>query len=175
MFVHQGQLYQFCIPLVTGQRYSASDFFIETGDLFAAAAVCLYTQRNTHPSSMRSSKDTSVRWFVAAMVGAFSFVSYVERMNISIAAAAMMPELRLSKIQMGQVFSSFLWGYAIFQVPAGRMGDTFGPRLTLTLAALIWCAMSALTGFLPGSVFSGAFGVVTSLLILRFLLGAGEA
>jgi len=124
---------------------------------------------------MRSPEKSSFRWFVACMVGGFAFVSYIERMNISIAAAAMMPELGLSKIEMGQVFSSFLWGYAIFQVPAGQMGDTVGPRLTLTLAALIWCATSALTGFLPGSVFSGSVAVMGSLLILRFLLGAGEA
>ena len=124
---------------------------------------------------MRSPEKSSFRWFVACMVGGFAFVSYIERMNISIAAAAMMPELGLGKIEMGQVFSSFLWGYAIFQVPAGQMGDTVGPRLTLTLAALIWCATSALTGFLPGSVFSGSVAVLGSLLILRFLLGAGEA
>ena len=109
------------------------------------------------------------------MVGGFAFVSYIERMNISVAAAAMMPELGLSKTEMGQVFSSFLWGYAIFQVPAGQMGDKFGPRIILTLAALMWCATSALTGFLPGTVFTGTVAVITSLLILRFLLGAGEA
>jgi ACS family glucarate transporter-like MFS transporter len=124
---------------------------------------------------MRSPETSSFRWFVAAMVGGFAFVSYIERMNISVAAAAMMPDLGLSKTEMGQVFSSFLWGYAIFQVPAGQLGDTFGPRLTLTLAALIWCATSALTGFLPGTVFAGTLAVITSLLILRFLLGAGEA
>lgn len=109
------------------------------------------------------------------MVGAFAFVSYVERMNISVAAAAMMPELSLSKTQMGQVFSSFLWGYAIFQIPAGRMGDAVGPRFTLMLAALLWCVTSALTGFLPGVVFTGTFAMVASLLVLRFLLGAAEA
>jgi len=123
---------------------------------------------------MRTPKS-SVRWFVATMVGAFAFVSYVERMNISVAAAAMMPELSLSKTEMGQIFSSFLWGYAIFQVPAGQAGDVFGPRRTLTCAALIWAVTSALTGALPGLVFTGTVGVISSLLLLRFLLGAGEA
>lgn len=124
---------------------------------------------------MRAPEQSSFRWFVASMVGGFAFVSYIERMNISVAAAAMMPELGLSKIEMGQVFSSFLWGYAIFQVPAGQMGDTLGPRLTLSVAAVIWCATSALTGFLPGNVFAGGWAVLVSLLVLRFLLGAGEA
>ncbi len=124
---------------------------------------------------MNRSKNSSVRWFVAAMVACFAFVSYVERMNISVAAAQMMPELSLSKTAMGQIFSSFLWGYAIFQVPVGSMGDAFGPRLTLAFAALLWGVTTLLAGFLPGRIFSGTFAVFASLLILRFLLGAAEA
>src|ERR1700756_442772 len=119
---------------------------------------------------MGSSRKSSVRWFVAALVGGFAFVSYIERMNISVAAAAMMPDLSLSKMEMGQVFSAFLWGYAIFQIPAGRLGDSVGPRLTLAIAALLWGITSVLTGVLPGSVFRGTFAVMISLLILRFLL-----
>jgi len=118
---------------------------------------------------------SSVRWFVVAMVGTFAFVSYVERMNISVAAVLMMPELSLSGTQMGQIFSSFLWGYAIFQIPAGWMGDVVGPRITLTLAALLWCITSLLSGFLPGTYVKGAASVILCLWILRFLLGAGEA
>lgn len=124
---------------------------------------------------MGSNAKTSVRWIIAAMVGAFAFVSYLERMNISITAAAMMPELSLSPTQMGQVFSSFLWGYAFFQVPAGWVGDVFGPRRTLTIAALLWCLTTVLTGLLPGSVITGTVAVIVSLCALRFLLGAAEA
>jgi len=124
---------------------------------------------------MHSSGKTSFRWLVASMVGGFAFVSYIERMNISVAAAMMMPDLSLTKTQMGQVFSSFLWGYAIFQVPAGRIGDVVGPRLTLALAALLWGVTSALTGLLPGAIFRGAYAVLVSLLVLRFLLGAAES
>jgi MFS transporter, ACS family, glucarate transporter len=131
--------------------------------------------RDIHEKEMGSQYKTSVRWFVAALVGAFAFVSYIERMNISVAAALMMPELSLSGTQMGQIFSSFLWGYAIFQVPAGWLGDVVGPRITLTVAALIWCITSVLTGFLPGTYAKGAASVILCLWILRFLLGAGEA
>lgn len=124
---------------------------------------------------MGPQSKTSLRWFVVAMVGAFAFVSYVERMNISVAAALMMPELSLSGPQMGQIFSSFLWGYAIFQIPAGWIGDVVGPRVTLALAAVLWCITSLLSGFLPGTYIKGAASVILSLWILRFLLGAGEA
>jgi sugar phosphate permease len=95
------------------------------------------------------SSNSSIRWWVAVMVGGFAFVSYIQRMNISIAAELMMPELSLTKTQMGLIFGSFLWGYALFQVPAGRIGDAVGPRITLAVAAIVWGTTTTLTGFLP--------------------------
>ncbi len=117
----------------------------------------------------------SVRWAVAAMVGGFAFVSYIERMNISIAAEQMMPDLSLGKIQMGHIFSSFLLGYALFQVPAGKIGDTIGPRVTLTVAALVWGFATIATALLPNRLANGPTAVLVCLLIIRFVLGAGEA
>jgi ACS family glucarate transporter-like MFS transporter len=104
-----------------------------------------------------------------------SFVSYVERMNISVAAKFMAPEFGLSQIQMGQVFSSFMLGYAIFQAPAGRLGDRFGPRLIYTIALVWWGLATVLTGLLPGVLVSGTIGVFITLVGLRFLLGVGES
>lgn len=120
-------------------------------------------------------RNSSVRWLIAVLAGAFSFVSYVHRMNISVAAELMMPDLGLSKTEMGQVFSSFLVGYAIFQLPAGRLGDLIGPRITLTIAALLWGVATALTGFLPKLFATGSVVMLISLVIVRFLLGSSEA
>ena len=145
------------------------------GRIEAATTTNLLLLPSSDSIAMRSSRKTGVRWIVAALVGAFAFVSYVERMNISIAAASMMPELSLTPTQTGQIFSSFLWGYAIFQVPAGWVGDVIGPRLTLSIAALIWCLTSVLSGLLPGFYVRGTVAVIVCLWILRFLLGAGEA
>jgi len=102
-------------------------------------------------------------------------VSYLQRVNISVAAKFMMPELSLSEIQMGQVFSSFMLGYALFQVPAGVLGDRLGPRFVLTLAALSWGIATVLTGLVPGLLIGSGSGIFISLLVIRFLLGAGEA
>src|SRR6478672_9658554 len=88
-----------------------------------------------------------------AGLSGFALVSYMARANISIAAELMIPDLGLSHVQMGQIFTSFLVGYAIFQVPGGALGDRFGPRITLGISALIWAACTLLTGLL-GIVFS---------------------
>lgn len=85
-----------------------------------------------------STNLATARRVMLAMLFGFSFVSYLERVNISIAAELMMPALSLTKIQMGHIFSSFLIGYAIFQVPAGMLGDIRGPRFTLAVAGLCW-------------------------------------
>ena len=120
-------------------------------------------------------RSSSVRWLIASLAGAFAFVSYVQRMNISVAAELMMPELGLTKIEMGQVFSSFLLGYAIFQVPAGRLGDAIGPRITLALAAFFWGITTVLTGFLPRMFVAGTAAMLLVLAAVRFVLGATEA
>ncbi|RPJ64580.1 MAG: MFS transporter [Acidobacteria bacterium] len=117
---------------------------------------------------------TAVRWRIVALLAGFSLVSYALRTNISIAAALMRSDLHLSQVQLGQIFSAFLIGYAVFQVPAGALGDRFGARLVLTVAAAVWGLTTVMTGALPGIV-TGAAGTLTVLMIVRFLLGAAEA
>jgi ACS family glucarate transporter-like MFS transporter len=114
------------------------------------------------------------RRLILAMLFGFSFVSYLERVNISIASELMMPALSLSKLQMGYVFSGFLTGYAIFQVPAGMLGDIKGPRFTLAAAGLLWGVATVFTGLIPGFV-KGTTAVFLCLWIIRFLLGCAEA
>ncbi|MBA3355555.1 MAG: MFS transporter, partial [Pyrinomonadaceae bacterium] len=109
---------------------------------------------------MTSTRQTSVRWGILALLAGFSLVSYVLRTNISVAAKFMMPELGLSEIQIGWVFSSFMLGYAIFQIPTGLLGDRKGPRLVLASAALLWSATTLLTGLIPGLILTSGIGAL---------------
>ena len=92
-------------------------------------------------------------------------------MNVSVAGALMMKELALDQIQMGRVFSAFLLGYALCQVPAGMLADRFGARRVLGIAALSWVAATALMVVAPAP----AAAALPVLLGARFLLGIGEA
>ncbi len=124
---------------------------------------------------MSEVKATHVRWWIVAMLTGLGFVSYLQRINISVAAALMGPELHLSKIQMGQIFSSFLIGYAIFQIPGGLFADRFGTRLTLALSAALWGVCTFLAGLTPASI--SAMGGLSFLVLwlVRFFLGSAEA
>jgi ACS family glucarate transporter-like MFS transporter len=117
----------------------------------------------------------AVRRKILTTLGAFAFLSYMLRMNISVAQQYMVPELKLTDIQAGQVFSAFMLGYAIFQVPAGWLGDRFGPRRVLAAAAFIWGLTTLFTGLVPGRWITGTSAALLSLLIFRFFLGIGEA
>jgi hypothetical protein len=122
-----------------------------------------------------NSTPTAVRRRILAILVSFSLFSYLLRMNISVAQQFMVPELGLSDSQVGQMFSSFMVGYALFQVPAAVWGDRRGPRFVLTVAVLGWGFLTLLTGLVPGLVVRGAAAAFVSLLILRFMLGMSEA
>ena len=112
---------------------------------------------------------------IVVLLSLFSLVGYVLRMNISVAAPYMMTDLHLDKVQMGQVFSAFMIGYALFQVPWGLSGDRLGPGRTLTLAAIVWGATTLLTGLAPGILVPTGTAALGALILLRFLLGVGQA
>jgi ACS family glucarate transporter-like MFS transporter len=73
------------------------------------------------------------------------------------------------------VFSAFLLGYALFQIPGGWAGDRYGPKSVLALAILFWSVFTALTGLAPKLIFHGWINAVAAFMIIRFLVGAGEA
>ena len=118
---------------------------------------------------------TRARWKILALLTLISVITYVDRVNISVAARQMMPALGLTQIQMGYVFSAFVLGYALFQIPGGWLGDRWGTRLVLTGAVIWWSfftACTAVAGTLPTAQW---LGIVGSLILVRFLIGVGEA
>lgn len=108
-------------------------------------------------------------WGLVALLAATATASYLCRVNVSVAGALMMKELALDQIRMGRVFSAFLLGYALCQVPAGMLADRLGARRVLGIAALSWVAATALMAAAP------AAAALPVLLGARLLLGIGEA
>jgi ACS family glucarate transporter-like MFS transporter len=125
---------------------------------------------NVSPSTMDILRGR-VRWVLVAWMLVISAVSYLDRVNISIAGPFLEREFHLDHIHLGWVFSAWVLGYALFQAPSGRLADIFGPRKILTLAAVWWAIFTALTALTP----AGVAGSLAMLLIVRFLLGVGES
>ena len=66
-------------------------------------------------------KPTHVRFLVLFVVCLIYLITYLDRVNISIAAPFMMAEFGLSKMEWGLVLSVFSWTYAMAQVPVGML------------------------------------------------------
>jgi ACS family glucarate transporter-like MFS transporter len=112
-----------------------------------------------------------VRYFLGFWLFVLSGIAFLDRTNISIAGLQISREYGLSDQSLGWIFSSFLIGYALFQLPAGVLSARFGPRWVLTLGVFWWCIATALTAILP----AGMPHAIYILMIVRFALGAGEA
>jgi ACS family glucarate transporter-like MFS transporter len=120
---------------------------------------------------MSVERTSHVRWFLVFWLFILSAVSFLDRVNISIAGSSIAAEYGLSDVHLGWVFSSFLLGYALFQTPGGGLADKWGSRRVLTAGVLWWGIFTALTAAVP----SGLARALLLFISIRFLLGAGEA
>jgi ACS family glucarate transporter-like MFS transporter len=130
---------------------------------------------NHDKSGLSLTRATRVRWVIMGWLTLVLMLTYLDRLNLSIAGKYIQDEFSISTQTMGWVFSAFLLGYSIFQIPGGWAGDRFGARNLLIMAIVWWSAFTALTALAPHLIFVRWFGVVGSLIIVRFLVGVGES
>jgi MFS transporter, ACS family, glucarate transporter len=109
---------------------------------------------------------TSARYRVTAFAISLAALAYMQRVAISQAAPFIKTDLGLDKSQIGLMFGAFGLAYALFEIPNGLLGDRFGVRATLTRIVVAWSLFTAMTG---------AAWNFASMLLVRFLFGAGEA
>lgn len=102
-------------------------------------------------------------------------VTALNRLNLSIAGKYIEEEFSFDTITMGRVFSSFLWGYGLFQIPWGYVCDRLGPRRTLTASVLCFAVGAGVLGFAPKLAMASGISVLLAFRIIRFLTGVGEA
>src|SRR5471032_3522391 len=102
------------------------------------------------------------RWYMLVLISLMYLITYLDWVNISVAAPVISKEFGFDKITMGVIFSAFVWAYALFQVPGGWLGDRFGARTVLTIIVSYWSIMTAAT--------AAAFGA-TSFIVVRFQIG----
>lgn len=103
---------------------------------------------------------------ILVMLVILGMVTFLDRINISVAGSSIMHDLHLSPAQWGWVQSAFILSYGLLQIPMGALGDRFGHRNILAAIVLWWSAFTAFTGMAGG---------LMSLLAIRFMFGIGEA
>ena len=94
------------------------------------------------------------------------FITYLDRVCISLVGVRIKTEFHLNNEQFGWVVGAFALAYAIFEIPSGMLVDRIGQRAVFIRIVLWWSLFTALTGAVTG---------LTTLIITRFLFGMGES
>lgn len=162
------------------------------------------------PLSAQHEKPTRVRFWVLAVLCSLSFLTYLDRICIMRTQGEIDRDLRLGVLsenrelslraqglenddkergrlskeqsteRMSWVFSAFVAGYLLFEIPAGWLGDRWGARAVLVRIVLWWSLFTGLTGgaqhiarwFSDDPRPEHALAVMIGI---RFLFGVGEA
>jgi sugar phosphate permease len=111
-------------------------------------------------------KPTRVRHVILGLTVAAYMITYMDRVVIAAAAPVIQKEFAFDMVTMGWILSSFRWGYALFQIPGGWLGDRVGPRRALTWIVTWWSVFTSATTLAWSAV---------SMVTVRFLFGVGEA
>ena len=107
----------------------------------------------------------SLRWHVAYLLSAAIAVSYLDRQALSVAITAVQRDIPLSNTEFARLQAGFLLAYAFMYAGGGALVDWLGTRRGLFAIMIAWSLASASHGLATG---------FNSLLLSRFLLGAGE-
>ncbi len=111
-------------------------------------------------------RPTMARYGVLFFLCTLALLLYVDRICIGQAAKSICDELHLTKTHLGWANVAFIVAYCLFEVPTGNWADRFGSRLVIARIVIWWSIFTALTGAALG---------LWSLVVFRFLFGAGEA
>ena len=124
------------------------------------------------PVSAIAAPRGNLRWHVIFWVFIIAAISYLDRINLSVAAPTITKEFGLSKSEMGLVFSAFALFYALSQPFAGRIADKVGPYKLIAFAIVWWGVFTALTPMKPPAPDDMAMwrnlGALTLTTYLRF-------
>lgn len=106
------------------------------------------------------------RYILALCTFFISVLMYIDRACIGAAKENICTDFDLSNIQWAWIMAIFTLGYALMQRPAGKLADEYGPRKIMAAIIGVWSLLTALTG---------AAWNYTSMMLVRFLFGGGEA
>jgi MFS transporter, ACS family, hexuronate transporter len=106
-----------------------------------------------------------LRWGVAALLCLASELNYLDRQTLSVLAATIQADLKLTDMDYSRVTSAFLISYTIMYAVSGKLVDVLGTRRSFLIFVSSWSVANMLHGFAR---------TASQLAFFRFLLGAAE-
>ena len=106
-------------------------------------------------------------WTLVTLLATAFVLCNLDKVNMSVAVIPLAEQFGWSATDKGLVSSSFFWGYALTQIPAGFVASTLGGGPVLVLAVLTWSLGTAVAPLVAG------MGIVP-LSLSRLVVGLGE-
>jgi MFS family permease len=106
------------------------------------------------------------RGWIALLIFTVVIINYIDRIALSVAARPIVAEFGFSPVQMGYLFSGFLWTYVVCLIPLGLLVERIGIKNMVGGGIAIWSTATALTAAASG---------FASILAARLAMGASEA
>ena len=104
------------------------------------------------------------RWLVFSLLAAGYLLVYFHRLAPAVVAVDMMRDLTAGGALMGLLGSAYFYPYALMQLPAGLLSDSWGPRKTITASFILAGGASLLFGLAT---------TATLAIVARVLVGLG--
>lgn len=129
------------------------------------------------------------RWMICALLFFAATVNYIDRQVLGILKPTLQAEFGWSEIAYGWIVFSFQTAYAIGLLFVGRLMDRIGTKKGFALSITVWSlaamahawalpigvAGAAVLGWFGYISESTAFASIVGFIIVRFILGLGEA
>jgi MFS family permease len=91
-----------------------------------------------------------MRYNLLSFLCAATVIAYLQRSALGVPSKAIERDLGITSQDMGVVWLAWYAGYAAFQIPAGWVADRSGSKPALIVFAVLWSALTALTGAATG-------------------------
>lgn len=111
-------------------------------------------------------KTLRYRWLIFWILALCYVLVYFHRLCPAVVAVDMMRDLKVGGALTGLLGSAYFYPYAVMQLPAGLLSDSWGPRKSITLFFFVAFAGSIVLGLAPN---------VAIAIIGRTLVGIGVA
>jgi EmrB/QacA subfamily drug resistance transporter len=115
---------------------------------------------------MRTQSLRSNSWVTLLVLCLGLFMNLLDTTIVYVATPSMLTSLHASLDQVLWVFNGFLLAFAVLLIPAGRLGDLFGPKRLFIAGLALFTAASAACGLSTDA---------TQLVVARVVQGAGGA
>jgi ACS family sodium-dependent inorganic phosphate cotransporter len=123
---------------------------------------------STPVDTLHNSKSfKTLVWSLIALLSTAFVLCNLDKVNMSVAVIPLAEQFGWSATDKGLVSSSFFWGYALTQIPAGFVASRLGGGAVLVLAVMTWSLGTAIAPLVAG------LGIVP-LSISRLVVGLGE-